>query len=110
MWYKAARPEGIPMTQTRRKFTPEFKQQALELAQELGSFNEAARQLGIRDSLLHNWKAKFKVPPSSKVKTAQVAMAEAEELKRLRKENEELKKVNYILKKAAAFFSQDHLK
>ena len=33
-----------------------------------------------------------------------------EELKRLRKEVEELKKVNYILKRAAAFFSQDHLK
>ena len=33
-----------------------------------------------------------------------------EENRRLVKENKELKDVNYILKKAAAFFSQDHLK
>ena len=34
----------------------------------------------------------------------------AEELARLRRENNELRKVNHILKAAAAFFSQDHLK
>ena len=33
-----------------------------------------------------------------------------EEIKRLRTEVTELKKVNHILKAAAAFFSQDHLK
>jgi transposase len=95
---------------TNRKYTPEFKQQALELAQQLGSFAEAARQLGIQEGVIYAWKNKFKVPLDSKIKPAQAAILEAEELKRLRKENEELKKVNYILKKAAAFFSQDHLK
>ena len=38
------------------------------------------------------------------------AVSQEQELKRLRKENEEQKKVIYILKRAAAFFSQDHLK
>jgi hypothetical protein len=33
-----------------------------------------------------------------------------EEFKRLKAENDKLKKVNQILKAAAAFFSQDHLK
>jgi len=33
-----------------------------------------------------------------------------EELRRLRKEVSELKQVNILLKSAAAFFSQDHLK
>lgn len=95
---------------TKRKYTPEFKREALELAQKLGSFAEAERQLGISEGVIYTWKKKFKVPVDAKVKTAQTAIAEAEEIKRLRKENEELKKVNYILKKAAAFFSQDHLK
>ena len=35
---------------------------------------------------------------------------ESAEIKRLKKEVEDLKSVNYILKRAAAFFSQDHLK
>lgn len=95
---------------TKRKYTPEFKKEALELAQQLGSFAEAERRLGISEGVIYTWKKKFNVPLDAKIKMAQSAISEAEELKRLRKENEELKKVNYILKKAAAFFSQDHLK
>lgn len=109
MWYKAAGQKEVPMTR-RRKYTPEFKQEALELAQELGSVAEAARRLGITDTALYNWKATYKISKDPKVKSVQSSMADAEELKRLRKENEDLKKTNYILKKAAAFFSQDHLK
>ena len=95
---------------TKRRHTLEFKQQALELAQQLGSIAEAARRLGVSESLLYSWKGKFKVSLDPKKKTVKSAMDDAEEIKRLRKENEELKKTNYILKKAAAFFSQDHLK
>jgi transposase-like protein len=40
----------------------------------------------------------------------QASTPESEEILRLKKENEELKKVNYILKRASAFFAQDHLK
>jgi len=95
---------------TKRRYTSEFKQQGLELAQQVGSVAEAARRLGIAASLLYSWKGKFKVSLDPKKKTVKSSMDEAEEMKRLRKENEELKKTNYILKKAAAFFSQDHLK
>jgi len=95
---------------TRRRYTKEFKIQALELAQQLGSYAAAAKQLGIRDSAIHTWKQKFKVSLDSKFKPAADAVADAEEIKRLKRENEDLKKTNYILKRAAAFFSQDHLK
>lgn len=95
---------------SRRQYTREFKIQALELAQELGSYSEAARQLGINDPILHSWKKKFNISKDPKAKPAIQAVNEAEEIKRLRRENEDLKKTNYILKKAAAFFSQDHLK
>lgn len=108
MWYKAPGQKEVPMT--RRKYTPEFKREALELAQQLGSVAEAARRLGIKDTVLYNWKTTFKISMDPKKKSVQSSMADAEELKRLRKENEDLKKTNYILKKAAAFFSQDHLK
>ena len=94
-----------------RTYTKEFQIEALNLAKELGSYSEAARRLGIGDAILHTWKKKYQFSNDIKSKkTAAEAVSETEELKRLRKENEELKKTNYILKKAAAFFSQDHLK
>lgn len=94
----------------KQKYTKEFKMQALELVNQLGSFSEAARQLGIRDGILHNWKKKFNFVMKKEATKVANSDPESEEIKRLKKENEELKKVNYILKRAAAFFSQDHLK
>jgi transposase len=95
-------------TETRSRYTEEFKIDALKLAKSLGNYTEAAKRLGIGDSLLHSWKKTYNISIDSD-KSVEKSFAEAEELKRLRKENEELKKINYILKRAAAFFSQDHL-
>jgi transposase len=95
----------------RRNFTVEFKQQAVDLAKVLGSAAKAAEQLGITDGRIHQWRKKLGLVKNNSfsVKTASVS-PEQEEMKRLRQENAELKKVNHILKAAAAFFSQDHLK
>jgi transposase len=96
-------------TESRSRYTEEFKIDALKLAKSLGNYTEAAKRLGVSDSLLHSWKKTYNITIDSD-KSVEKSFAEAEELKRLRKENEELKKINYILKRAAAFFSQDHLK
>lgn len=95
---------------SRKVYSKEYKIQALNLVKELGSYAQAAKQLGVRDSLLHTWRKAYNFSIDLNAKDAASAVAEAEEIKRLRKENEELKKTNYILKRAAAFFSQDHLK
>ncbi len=89
-----------------RKYTEEFKKQAIELAKDLESMSKAAKQLGISHANLHNWKIKAQESENLESKMAQTNAAE--ELKRLRKENSDLKKVNYILKAAAAVFSRDH--
>lgn len=92
----------------RKAYTLEFKQQAVELAKSLGG-TEAGHQLGVAEGNIRRWKRDFEQGQSSPG-SLKITPVEAEELKQLRKENEQLKKVNYILKRAAAFFSQDHLK
>lgn len=98
---------GEPMRRERRTFTEEFKRQAIELSEELGSITKAAKELGINESQIRTWKKKSTTEKSLQAKDPSFSI---EEYKRLQKENERLKKVNYILKSAAAFFSQDHLK
>jgi len=93
----------------KKKYTTEFKIQALELVKQTGSYAEAARQLGLKDSLLHAWRKRFNFTLEAKSSAAQ-AVGEAEEIRALKKKIHELEQTNYILKRAAAFFSQDHLK
>ena len=92
-----------------RKYTREFKLQALELVKQTGTFSEAARQLGITDGLLHTWKQKFNFKLDSD-KSAKASAQESDEVRELKNKISDLEKTNYILKRAAAFFSQDHLK
>ena len=96
-------------TRKRRVFTPEFKVQAVELAQQLGSINQAAEKLGVKPDNLRLWKRAFESKSDGTKSIAQIS-AEAEEIKKLKKQILDLEKTNYILKKAAVFFSQDHLK
>jgi transposase len=95
---------------TKKRYATEFKIQALELAKQLGSYRKAAEQLGIKDSVLHSWKKKFNISIDDKTKAVASSVAETEEVRSLKKKIQELEKTNYILKRAAAFFSQDHLK
>ena len=98
-----------------RQYTEEFRQQALKLAEELDSVKEASKQLGIPEANIYVWRSRSKGaspdvlarPKASKLDNNEDLIAEIE---RLRRENSRLNKVNYILKSAAAFFSQDHLK
>ena len=94
----------------RRTFTQEFKIQAMDLADQLGSINSAAEKLGITPDNIRLWKRSIGLTPKKTQSPAAQAMQESEEIKRLRKQVSDLEKTNYILKKAAAFFSQDHLK
>jgi transposase len=96
-----------------RIYNAEFKEQAVRLATET-SVKIAAERLGIKEGRLYSWKAKKKRDGSLRSSKANsehdLLETPEQELKRLRKENEELKQVNYILKRATAVFSKDHLK
>jgi transposase len=100
------------MTRTVRKYTEEFKQEAVNLAIKLPSITQAAKELGIPIGTLHTWiyqlQGKDKpVNISSTAKSNQPDMAALlEENRRLHKENVILKEEREILKKAASYFAQ----
>jgi transposase len=91
----------------RRKYTAEFKEEAVKLITEQGyQVAEAARNLGINASMLGRWKREVEgdgpgVSGNGDLKTMQAEMT------RLRKENKRLKLEREILKKAAAFFARE---
>ena len=89
-----------------RQYTLEFKQQAADLATRIG-INRAAEQLGVCVGNVQRWKSETK---NDKPKSQKNLIHLEDENRILQKENDELKKINQILKRAAAFFSQDHLK
>ena len=93
------------MAQKRRKFSPQFKAEAVQLVVQTGRpIAEVARELGIHDGTLGNWVNAWRrdnpEPEESLTPTDRVRMAELED------ENRRLRLENEFLKKAAAFFAR----
>ena len=94
------------MKRQRRVFSREYKLAAVKKVIEQGlSYAEVARDLGIRDTLIHNWRRAFEADGTLQAEV-QSPSVEAE-LKRLREENRQLKMERDILKKATAFFARE---
>lgn len=88
---------------TYRKHDETFKKDAVNLVLEEGySVAQAAKSLEIFTGLLYKWKAEQTQEPM-------LDSDEKAELKRLRKENRELKMEKEILKKASTYFAR-HVK
>ena len=94
--------------QKRRKFSREFKVEAVKLITEQGyGVSEAARNLGIRAGMLGRWKREMKKLEAGSSSGSGGTLALEKELKKLRRENERLRMEREILKKAAAFFAKE---
>jgi transposase len=91
--------------QNRRKYTDEFKAEAVKLAKEHG-FPHAARELNVDVGNIRRWASSG--DSSGSAETLSVKAMEAEN-RRLKRENEYLKKINEVLKKSTAIFSKDHI-
>lgn len=88
---------------TRRRHSPEYKQEALALAARIG-VAKAAEQLGLAESQLYSWRIKGRTLQSQSEREQQV-LAENLRLKRqLAERDEEVA----ILKKATAYFAKSH--
>ena len=96
------------MKRTRRTYSRDYKLAAVKKVIEQGlSYAEVARDLGIGDTLIHNWRKAFKADGTIQAEVTQSPSVEAE-LKRLREENRQLKMERDILKKATAFFVKEN--
>ena len=92
---------------TRRKYDKEFKIQAVKLLLESGkTTNEIADDLGINSGNLTRWKREYREDAENAFPGKGRLKPEDEELRRLKKENEDLKQEREILKKALAIFSR----
>jgi transposase len=93
-----------------RRYTDEFKLEALRLAESVG-INQAAKRLGMPSSSLGNWarlkrKGKLTVLPGARSISGSAVELEAEN-SRLRRELANAKLDLEIVKKAAAYFAKE---
>lgn len=90
---------------SRRRFTPEYRVEAARLVIETGrTIAAVAKELGIGGQLLGRW-VRDERDRQAGEPTGELSVDERAELKRLRRENSELRKDNEFLGKAAAFFA-----
>ena len=93
-----------------RTYDAEFRIEAVKLANEIGA-TKAAKELNMPSGTLDTWVYKAKNGTLAGAGTSpKSAISLAEEVKKLKQENRELKRANDILSKAAAFFAQSQRK
>ena len=94
------------MSKKRRQFDRAFKVEAVRLVtEERRSVAVVARDLGIGENLLHRWKQQFTDQQEQAfVGTGNLSVEQAE-LRRLQRENTDLREERDILKKAISVFS-----
>ncbi len=98
------------MTNNTKRYSLEFKQEAIKLASKIG-VPKAASELGVTSKSIHDWIRKFNPDLKTETSKATKSVQELEaENRRLRKENEYLNKINDVLKKSTAIFSSDQIK
>ena len=85
-----------------RKFDEEFRREAVSLVLGGVSAARAAADLGVSQTTLSKWVAAARASQEEPV-----SETEHEELKRLRKENVQLRMERDILKKATAYFAKN---
>jgi transposase len=92
---------GVP----RKQYSREFKHEAVRLVTQSGlSLAQAARDLGLNETMLGRWKKELEQHASTAFPGQ--GHPQDEELARLRRENEVLRQEREVLKKAISIFSQ----
>ena len=95
-------------TKERRKFTPEFKREAVKLAAQPGrSLSAVARELGVERSVLKRWVDNFAAGRYEKDQALPLKSAQQRELEQLRRDLAKARMERDILKKALGYFAKE---
>ena len=92
----------------RRKFSREFKLEAVRMVRERGvTIAQASRDLDVHANVLRKWVRDFAADPGQAFPGHGQVKPEQLEIDKLRREVAKLKAERDILKKAAAYFAKD---
>ena len=93
------------MPKTHTPYPPEFRQQIIELARAGRSPNDLAREFEPSAQAIRNWIKQADLDNGKR--SDGLTTDEREELRRLRRENKQLRLEREILSKAAAWFARE---
>ena len=95
------------MENSRKSYSKEFKQKAVELSNVRGNVQEIARELGVKSSLIYRWRREMTNSPDLSFggNGKKQLTEEQKELDRLRKRLSHVEMERDILKKAVSIFS-----
>jgi transposase-like protein len=95
------------LPQHRRKFSPEFKEEAVKMVVETSRPTaQVAKELGIHEATLGNWVNAYRREHADDEPA--LTISERARLRELEREARELRMENEFLKNAAAYFAKDH--
>ncbi|MBO0811382.1 MAG: transposase [Microlunatus sp.] len=96
------------MPEKRKKFDKEFREGAVRIVAESGKpIAQVARDLGVNEGTLGNWVARDR---RARERTEGLSTGDAEELKRLRAENAELRMERDVLKRSVVLWVKEATK
>ena len=96
------------MIYVNKQYSAEFKLEAVKRFEQSGKpLTAVAEELGVKPTTMQGWINKYRKSPEAPFPGSGHLKPEDEKLRKLERENRELKEENEILKKAAAYFAKN---
>lgn len=96
------------MVNVNKQYSAEFKLEAVKRVEKTGeAVTKVASDLGIKSTTLHGWLKNYRKSSTVPFPGSGNLSPEDERIRRIEKENRELREENEILKKAAAYFAKN---